>query len=64
MGTRLFRTSRKALLGAFSILLTTSAAVDAQPTELFITEYIEGSSNNKAIEIPSAQWDGFATDTR
>ena len=23
----------------------------AQPTELFISEYIEGSSNNKAIEI-------------
>lgn len=33
----------------FGILAAGSAG--AQPTELFISEYIEGSSNNKAIEI-------------
>ncbi len=29
----------------------TSTRVDAEATDLFISEYIEGSSNNKAIEI-------------
>lgn len=28
-----------------------AASATAQPTELFISEYVEGSSNNKAIEI-------------
>ena len=41
---------RKALSFAFFLLFCTTAAT-AQPTELFISEYIEGSSNNKAIEI-------------
>ena len=33
-----------------SFVFFTATAL-AQPTELFISEYIEGSSNNKAIEI-------------
>ena len=35
---------------AFSALVVTSGS-SAAPTELFISEYIEGSSNNKALEI-------------
>lgn len=33
------------------LVLLVAAPAAAQPTELFISEYIEGSSNNKAIEI-------------
>ena len=32
-------------------LVFTLGSANAQPTELFISEYIEGSSNNKALEI-------------
>lgn len=39
------------LVAALAISLFTAAGAWAQPTELFISEYIEGSSNNKAIEI-------------
>ena len=36
----------------FACLLLLAAGPEAdQPTDLFISEYIEGSSNNKAIEI-------------
>ena len=33
------------------IFACTQLLPNAQPTELFISEYIEGTSNNKAIEI-------------
>jgi len=33
------------------VVLTTAAPTATQPSDLFISEYIEGSSNNKAIEI-------------
>lgn len=33
------------------LLAALPVSVSAQPTELFFSEYIEGSSNNKAIEI-------------
>ncbi len=33
------------------VALLVSAASFAQPTELFFSEYVEGSSNNKALEI-------------
>lgn len=40
------------LLFLFASVLTTAKAVRAAaPTELFFSEYIEGSSNNKALEI-------------
>ncbi|HSK79401.1 MAG TPA: IPTL-CTERM sorting domain-containing protein [Thermoanaerobaculia bacterium] len=43
---------RFALLLAFAALAVLAGQpVLAQPTEVFISEYIEGSSNNKAIEI-------------
>ncbi|HSK76096.1 MAG TPA: lamin tail domain-containing protein [Thermoanaerobaculia bacterium] len=44
---------RPAFLATLALLLLGAPAlpVVAQPTELFISEYIEGSSNNKAIEI-------------
>lgn len=35
----------------FAAVLTNAKAVQAAPTELFFSEYIEGSSNNKALEI-------------
>jgi len=35
----------------FDVLLGTSSAPEVFATDLFISEYIEGSSNNKAIEI-------------
>src|SRR5512145_2157886 len=42
-------------LGALALLFTSFAGVAqpalAAPTELFFSEYIEGSSNNKALEI-------------
>ena len=44
--TRLILASATAILG---ILL--AAPAKAQPTELFFSEYIEGTSNNKALEI-------------
>lgn len=40
---------KKALL--FFIALATIAFVQAQCTDLFISEYVEGSGNNKALEI-------------
>lgn len=40
----------KTILGLLTFLLA-SAITHAQCTDLFISEYIEGSSNNKAIEI-------------
>lgn len=40
-----------ALLAVGLAAAPATAAVAATPTELFISEYIEGSSNNKAIEI-------------
>ncbi len=42
--------ARTLLLCLLSTFFITPFAL-AQPTELFISEYIEGSSNNKAIEI-------------
>ena len=49
----------KALSKVFSLALVLALVVaalplqvvNAAPTELFFTEYIEGSSNNKALEI-------------
>src|SRR4249919_723018 len=32
-------------------MLATAAPVSAAPSELFFSEYVEGSSNNKAVEI-------------
>ena len=43
--------SWKRLLFVGCLVLVSAAPLSAQPTELFISEYIEGSSNNKAIEI-------------
>ncbi|MCD2441031.1 ExeM/NucH family extracellular endonuclease [Agromyces sp. SYSU K20354] len=40
-----------ALLAVGLAAAPATAAVAAEPTELFISEYVEGSSNNKAIEI-------------
>jgi uncharacterized protein len=39
------------LTGLASVVVPQPLPVTAAPTELFISEYIEGSSNNKAIEI-------------
>jgi predicted extracellular nuclease len=39
------------LAGLFPAALVAPAAVRAAPTDLFFSEYIEGSSNNKALEI-------------
>lgn len=44
-------TSPLKALSLATLFLLGASAVSAQPTELFISEYIEGSSNNKAIEI-------------
>ncbi len=41
---------RGAILAAV-VCISITAAVQGQPTELFFSEYIEGSSNNKALEI-------------
>ena len=41
----------KFVLSVVCLLVLVAAPAAAQPTELFISEYIEGSSNNKAIEI-------------
>lgn len=40
-----------ASLLATGIAAAPASAAEAAPTELFISEYVEGSSNNKAIEI-------------
>ena len=40
-----------ALAVAVPVVMTPVAASAATPTELFFSEYIEGSSNNKALEI-------------
>src|SRR4029079_11805429 len=37
-------------LGAMIVALAAGAGVSAAPTELFFSEYIEGSSFNKAVE--------------
>jgi hypothetical protein len=39
------------LLLATALALAALAPAAAQPTELYFTEYVEGSSNNKALEI-------------
>ena len=39
------------LIGLASVVVAQPLPVTAAPTELFISEYIEGTSNNKAIEI-------------
>jgi uncharacterized protein len=39
------------LIGLASVVVPQPLPVSAAPTELFISEYIEGTSNNKAIEI-------------
>src|SRR5918992_301392 len=53
MGSRAGRSARLVLL--YSAVLTILAGLPlpaaAAPTELFLSEYIEGSSNNKALEI-------------
>ncbi|HPK71533.1 MAG TPA: lamin tail domain-containing protein [Vicinamibacterales bacterium] len=41
----------KNLPSALCLVLLAAASASAQPGEVFISEYIEGSSNNKAIEI-------------
>lgn len=41
----------KTLQALACLLVLCAVPAAAQPTELFISEYIEGSSNNKAIEI-------------
>ena len=40
-----------ALAVAVPVVLTPAAASAAAPTDLFFSEYVEGSSNNKALEI-------------
>lgn len=46
------RFRRLALAAAFILAFAGgSAPAQAQPTELFFSEYIEGTSNNKALEI-------------
>ena len=42
---------RRFLLVAFVLLALLVPSAGAAPTELFFSEYIEGSSNNKALEI-------------
>ncbi len=39
------------LATAATLMGVTQPAAHAAPTELFFSEYIEGSSNNKALEI-------------
>ena len=39
------------LVMAVTLATISQAALAAAPTELFFSEYIEGSSNNKALEI-------------
>lgn len=39
------------LLSLGCLVLASAIPVSAQPTDLFFSEYIEGSSNNKALEI-------------
>src|SRR5262245_22561040 len=46
------RLSLTAVLTVFLVLVGSSARLrSAPPTDLFFSEYIEGSSNNKALEI-------------
>src|SRR4051794_36115222 len=40
-----------AVAAAMSVLGPARAAVAATPTDLFISEYVEGSANNKALEL-------------
>jgi hypothetical protein len=55
MGDMGIRNGIRGLGLAFAILLATIAlaapAAQAAPTELFFSEYVEGTSNNKALEI-------------
>jgi uncharacterized protein len=39
------------VLSIFLLLLATVSTIQAQTADLFISEYVEGSSNNKALEI-------------
>jgi len=41
----------RVVVAALSCVLLQAALASSQPTELFFSEYIEGSSNNKALEI-------------
>ncbi len=41
----------RAVVGALSCVLLQAALATSQPTDVFFSEYIEGSSNNKALEI-------------
>ena len=45
------RFGRVAVVAALSCVLLQAALASSQPTDLFFSEYIEGSSNNKALEI-------------
>ena len=42
---------RLAVVGAALVALAGAGGASAAPTELFFSEYVEGSSNNKALEI-------------
>ncbi len=44
------------VLGAALAMPSQAAVQAAAPTELFFSEYIEGSSNNKALEIFNGHW--------
>ncbi|WP_169747711.1 ExeM/NucH family extracellular endonuclease [Demequina subtropica] len=47
-----YRASSATVLGALGVsVLAAMPAAAAAPTDLFFSEYVEGSSNNKAIEI-------------
>ena len=45
------RFGRVAVVAALSCVLLQAALASSQPTDLFFSEYIEGTSNNKALEI-------------
>ena len=51
MNVTKIRTIAGVVAAAAIVLLNTSRTINAQPVELFFSEYIEGSSNNKALEI-------------
>ena len=53
---RVRSSARRSVLGSFLVVLFAGVAAlpgpaQASPTELFFSEYIEGTSNNKALEI-------------
>jgi uncharacterized repeat protein (TIGR01451 family) len=49
--SRLLRTCLRSSVAFLAMLLLVPTSAFAQATDVFISEYIEGSSNNKAIEI-------------